>query len=63
MNTGKCYACVRYFDCEFPNHSQNDLLWAKHLNGWFYWGKSADEKPGRWVKICRWCRDSLSQDN
>lgn len=57
-----CYACRNYFEgCE-ERHEARTLLWAKHLNGWFYWGREAAKHPGRWVKICRWCRDALSDN-
>lgn len=67
MKKGKCYACVHYFDCEFPNHSQRDLLWARHKDGAFWWGKMRGANPpggeGNWVKICRWCRDALAMSD
>lgn len=59
MKRGKCYACIRYFDCEFPVHSQRDLLWARHKDGTFWWGQPS-KGNGQWVKICRWCRDALA---
>lgn len=55
-----CYACRNYFDaCEEPKHDAKDLLWAKHRNGEFWWGDPS-QGLGQRVKICRWCRDALS---
>jgi hypothetical protein len=53
-----CYACRNYFSgCLERTHKA--LLWAKHKDGAFWWGKKA---PGLWVRICRSCRDELSSE-
>jgi len=49
-------------DGEPERHPPKDLRWAKHLNGWFYWGKDAEDKPGQWVRICIHCINGLAQD-
>lgn len=36
-----------------------DLIRAKHHDGAFYWGPKPETKPGRWVKICKWCCEWL----
>ncbi len=60
MVNRNCYACRNYFtECQ-ERHEKKELLWAKHKEGWFWWGRVAKSKPGQWVRICRWCRDDLA---
>jgi hypothetical protein len=55
-----CYACRNYFDGCGKTHPKNELIWAKHRDGKFWWGKAAAKTPGLWVRICVWCMEALA---
>jgi hypothetical protein len=61
MSKVNCYACRNYFDgCE-ETHPESKLIWAKHKDGSFWWGKAASRACGLWVRICVWCREALQE--
>jgi hypothetical protein len=61
MRSDNCYACRNYFSGCGEKHLKSRLIWAKHKDGGFWWGKAAAKARGLWVRICVWCREALQE--
>lgn len=54
-----CHCCRFYGEnqCD-ERHRKSEVVRAKHRgDGWYTWGRWARAAKGRWVKICKGCRD------
>lgn len=57
-----CYICREGEPCE-DRHPPEEIIRARRTSdGWLYWGERKDKARGRWVNICQFCADEISDD-
>jgi hypothetical protein len=62
MKNCGCYLCREIGETDHDKHGPKELRWARKVgDGTYYWGPDKHKaKRGRWVKICKWCVDAMS---